>query len=143
MRLISLAGAWTLLSVTHALAQSVPITPSTTTVSELETVVVTGVQPGPGMWKVSRGDHVLWVLGTLVPLPRHISWQSRNVESTIAKSQEVILAPEVSISAKVGFFGMLGVLPSLIGVRKNPNDAKLKDVVPADLYARWTVLKAR
>jgi len=141
MRLVSLAGVLTLLYVTQASAQNAP--PSTTTVPELETVLVTGVQPGPGMWKVSKGEHVLWVLGTLAPLPKHISWQSHDVESTIAKSQEVILPPEVVISAKVGFFGMLGVLPSLIGVRKNPDDAMLKDVVSADLYARWTVLKAR
>jgi len=140
MRFILLTGMLTLLCVTHASAQNAP---STTTVPELETVVVTGAQPGPGMWKVSKGERVLWVLGTLAPLPKHISWQSHDVESRIAESQEVILAPEVRISAKVGFFGMLGVLPSLIGLRKNPNGAALKDVVPADLYARWTALKAR
>jgi hypothetical protein len=34
---------------------------------EMQEVVVTGEQPGPGLWQVSKGDHVLWVLGT-VPL---------------------------------------------------------------------------
>jgi len=78
MRVVSLAGVLTLLYVTQASAQDAP--PSTTTVPELETVLVTGVQPGPGMWKVSKGEHVLWVLGTLAPLPKHISWQSHDVQ---------------------------------------------------------------
>jgi hypothetical protein len=34
-------------------------------------------------------------------------------------------------------------LPSLIGIKRNPDDAVLHDVVPADVYAHWTVLKAK
>jgi hypothetical protein len=29
----------------------------------LDTVVVSGVQPGPGLWKVSKDGHALWILG--------------------------------------------------------------------------------
>ena len=40
----------------------------------LEEVLVTGQQPGPGLWKVTRpGDphgHVLWILGNYSPLPK-------------------------------------------------------------------------
>ena len=39
-------------------------------IAELEPIVVSGVQPGPGLWKVSRGGHVLWVLCVLSPVPR-------------------------------------------------------------------------
>ncbi|GAA0723342.1 TraB/GumN family protein [Dokdonella soli] len=112
-------------------------------VTQLDTLVVSGVQPGPGMWKVSKGDHVLWVLGTLSPLPKKIEWQAHEVEAAIAQSQEVLASPEVAVSANVGFFGQLALLPSLIGIRKNPDDASLEQVVPPELYARWSVLKGK
>jgi hypothetical protein len=122
-----------------AASEPVPVPP----VAQMDTVVVSGEQPGPGLWKVSKGDHVLWVLGTLAPLPKDISWKSKEVAAVIASAQEVLTAPEVAVTAKVGFFGQLALLPSLIGLRKNPDGTTLKEVVPADLYARWSVLKEK
>ena len=29
----------------------------------VEEVLVTGEQPGPALWKVTSGEHVLWILG--------------------------------------------------------------------------------
>lgn len=125
-----------------------PVSASTAesaSVTDLDSVVVRGVVPGPGLWKVSKGDHVLWVLGTLSPLPKDITWDSHHVESVIAKSQEVLAAPQVGLKANTGFMGLglLTMLPSLIGLRNNPDGAMLKDVVSPDLYARWSVLKQK
>jgi uncharacterized protein YbaP (TraB family) len=109
----------------------------------LDAIVVSGEQPGPGLWKVSKGEHVLWVLGTLSPLPKRMHWQSKEVEARIAESQEVLLSPNVAVSTQLGFFGKLALLPSLIGARDNPDRRTLADVVPSDQYARWRTLKAR
>jgi len=43
-------------------------------------LVVTGEQPGPGLWKVSKGDHVLWVLGTISALPKRMKWLKSSIE---------------------------------------------------------------
>ena len=111
----------------------------------LEEVLVTGQQPGPGLWKVTRpGDphgHVLWILGNYSPLPKKMKWRSTELAGVLAASQAV-LAP-VSVSASAGPLGGVTLLPSLIGVRSNPDGKRLQDVVPADLYARWLLLKAR
>lgn len=111
----------------------------------LEEVLVTGQQPGPGLWKVTRpgdaGGRVLWILGNYSPLPRKVVWRSSEVEAVLAEAQE-LLKP-ASVDASVGPLGGITLLPSLIGARRNPGDARLKDVVPADLYARWLPLKAR
>lgn len=108
----------------------------------LETIVVSGAQPGPGVWKVSKGDHVLWIVGTQTPVPQKMTWRAKGIEAIIAQSQQVLTAPSMSISLKqIGYFRALTMLPSAMQVRKNPDGALLKDIVPADLYARWSVLR--
>ena len=109
----------------------------------LEAVVVSGEQPGPGLWKVTRNGHVLWILGTTRPLPKDMTWLSRDVEAVIAESGEVIMPPHASINVKGGLLGGLLLAPSLIGARNNPDDKTLADVIPADLHARWSVLRQR
>lgn len=109
----------------------------------LEAVVVSGVQPGPGLWRVSKGDHVLWVLGTLNPLPKRMQWVSREVEQVIGEAQEVLLGPGAKLKKEIGLFRGLMLLPSALGSRKNPDKRKLVDVVPPELYARWLPLKAK
>ena len=128
-------------SVSPGMAQDAAAPPADAV--QMVAVVVTGGQPGPGLWKVSKGDHVLWVLGTLSPLPKDMRWKSRDVEAVIATAQEVLSAPQIGLRANVGLFARLTLLPSLMGVRNNPGHEKLQDVVPPDLYARWSVLKQK
>src|SRR3954471_238877 len=77
--------------------------------ADLEQVLVTGEQPGPGLWKVSKGDHVLWILGTNSPVPKRMQWHSKEVERAIAESQEVI--GNVQVKIDIGFFRSLLLLP--------------------------------
>ena len=112
-------------------------------VPTLPTVVVSGVQPGPGLWKVSRGDHVMWILGTLSPLPRDMQWRSHEVDHVMAASQQVLLEPSVRVKADVGFLGKLFLLPSAYGARKNADGRTLQQVLPPSVYARWLVLKQK
>jgi uncharacterized protein YbaP (TraB family) len=131
----------------HAGAQQAPAASSSAPSASaanaplLQPVSVTGVQPGPGLWKVSKGDHVMWVLGTLTPLPRQMQWHSAEVEQTLEHSQELLEAPSAEVKADVGFFGKLFLLPSAYSARKNPGGASLQQILPADMYARWEVLK--
>lgn len=141
-----------LTGLSPAFAQSTAATaappPVPSDVAELAAVVVTGVQPGPGLWKVTRkdpatGDHVLWVLGTLSPLPQSVQWQSHELEQVISESQQVLLSPAVAIKADVGFFGKLFLLPSAYSARKNDDGQTLQQVLPPPVYARWQLLKQK
>ena len=49
----------------------------------IEEVVVTGIRPGPPLWKVKHKDHVLWVFGTVTPIPKRMEWDSEAVEYII------------------------------------------------------------
>ena len=104
-----------------------------------EKVLVVGQRPGPGLWKISKGDHVLWVFASYSPLPAKLQWRSQQVEAIIAQSQLYLSPP--TVGASVGLWGGLKLLPHVVGMRKNPGGAMLRDVVPADVYVRWRVLK--
>lgn len=96
----------------------------------LEVVLVTGEQPGPGLWKVSSGDHELWILGEVAPQPRKVTWRSKRFEALLDKSQEVLL----------DFSGVMW--PNKVQdeaearIRRLPGGQTLKNVVPPDLYIR-------
>lgn len=107
----------------------------------LAPVVVSGVVSGPGLWKVSKDGHVLWVLGTLSPLPGHMQWESHEVQQVLAQSQQVLLEPKIKLKADIGFFGKLFLLPAAYGARKNPDGKTLDQVLDAPTYARWLALK--
>ncbi|USX26563.1 TraB/GumN family protein [Oxalobacteraceae bacterium OTU3CINTB1] len=106
-----------------------------------ETILVAGQRPGPGLWKVSKGDHVLWVFGTYSPLPKKMEWRSKEVEAILAQSQEYLQPP--GATSNVGFFRQMTLLPFAIGFKKNPDGAELKDLLPEPVYARWLVLKKK
>lgn len=127
-----------LLPLGAALAQEQEAPPAET---ETESVLLVGQRPGPGLWKVSKGDHVLWVFGSYSPLPVKMEWRSQQVETILAQSQEYLAPP--AARAGVGFWRGLTLLPSLIGLKKNPDGATLQEVLPADVYARWQPLKTK
>jgi hypothetical protein len=105
-------------------------------------VLVAGKRPGPGLWKVSKDGHVMWVVGMYAPLPPKIEWDDARVDRLIGQSQEVLGPPGAGVGIGVwGGLKALTALPSVVGMVKNPEGAKLRDVLPADVYARWSVLK--
>jgi hypothetical protein len=110
----------------------------------MQAVVVSGAQPGPGLWRVSRDDgHVLYVLGTQSPLPRDIAWQAAEVRQVLTEAGAVLGPPGVTVSADIGFFRGLALVPSAMKAMKNPDGATLEEVLPPDLYRRWSALKQR
>lgn len=105
-------------------------------------VLVSGKRPGPGLWKVSKDGHVMWVVGMYAPLPPKMEWDDARVDRLIGQSQEVLAPPGAGVGVGVwGGLKALTALPSIVGMIKNPEGAKLRDILPAETYARWSVLK--
>jgi hypothetical protein len=104
-------------------------------VEPLEEVVVTGRVPGPPLWKVSKGEHVLWILPLVDMYPKKMKWESKRVEKLIGESQEFIYRPRAAS-------GVATANPFLIvrGLRLYnmmvhlPDKKTLTDVLPPDAY---------
>jgi len=111
--------------------------------SKIDEVVVSASRPGPGLWRVSKDGHELWVLGTVSPVLRKMKWEASLVEGVIDESGAVLLPPNVDLDFDIGFFGKAMLIPSALGARNNPNKAKLKDVLPPADYARFSALKLK
>ncbi|MET0255096.1 MAG: TraB/GumN family protein [Luteibacter sp.] len=134
-----------LIGALPAFAQTAPPTPPSPdpSVPTLEAVTVSGEQPGPGLWRVTRGEHTLLILGTLTPLPKNMTWRTAEIDQELGHTDALILPPKVEIKPNTGFFGRLALLPSLIGVRNSPDGKTLQESVPPEVYTRWLTVKAK
>ena len=127
----------------QAAAQSpLPSANSSTAEAPMAEVVVSGEHEGPRLWKIHKGDHVLWILGTVTPLPKKMVWQSDAVESVLQQSQEVVPAwPAFGIGSNP--FTLLRVWIQWRSMQKIPDRMNLQQVLPPELYKRFSALKAR
>jgi uncharacterized protein YbaP (TraB family) len=107
-----------------------------------EEVVIEGKHEGPRMWRIAKGDHVMWVLGTISPLPRKMTWQADAVTTVLQETQEVLPAwPSIGVGANP--FTALRLYFTWRKIQKSPDHMKLQEQLPPDLYARFSALKAR
>jgi uncharacterized protein YbaP (TraB family) len=104
----------------------------------LDEIVVTAERAGPGMWHVHRGGANVWILGSISPLPRDITWRSKQVESVLESTSQVLVQKPIEISVP-------RILWMLIADRKYlmvAGGKKLKDVLPPDLHARFAAQRS-
>jgi uncharacterized protein YbaP (TraB family) len=102
----------------------------TATGAAVEEVLVTGVHPGPGMWKVTSGENTLWILGTHAPLPQRLVWRSQEVEFAISEAQQVLDTYAASFSLRGG---------NPLAMKGKP----LRRVLSRKAYSQWRSLKKK
>src|SRR3984893_10968300 len=105
-------------------------------------IVGEGRHEGPRMWTVRKGDHTLWILGTISPLPKKMVWQPDAVQEVLRHAQEVVPAwPAYGIGANP--LTALRVYIEWRRLQKPPDHMPLRQALPAPLYARLAALRAR
>jgi len=142
-----------LLAVLVALPLAAPASPQED-VPDLGEVEVTGEQPGPALWKVtlpaSQGagqePHVLWIMGTLRPLPRKMEWRSLAAERALdaaGRDGGLFIPYQPDIDVKAGPFALIGLFFSARTALKDPDGRPLRESLPAPLYARFQALQKK
>ena len=97
---------------------------------------------GPGAVEDQRGDHVLWMLGTLDHVPRQMTWHSRQVESGAWLCQ-ALLPGYPSLSAHLGPIMMVRLYVQWRGMQRDPDRTRLADWLSPALYTRFETQKTR
>ena len=108
----------------------------------IEEITVIGRYPGPPLWKVTSGDHTLWIFGELLPVPKGLDWDPRNAERVLDRAGGVIGGPRVSAMTlnPIRMFRLYCAARRLVRL---PEGTTLADQLPPELYARYTALRAR
>jgi uncharacterized protein YbaP (TraB family) len=107
--------------------------------SALDEIVVTGERAGPGMWHVHHDGADVWLLGTLSPLPRGITWRSRQVEGVLETASQVLVQKPFEISIP----RILWVLLTERSLVLETHGKRLKDVLPPGLHERFAALRRK
>lgn len=108
----------------------------------IEEITVIGRYPGPPLWKVTSGNRTLWIFGELNPVPKGLDWDPRNAERVLERAGGVIGGPRVSAMTfnPIRLFRLARAARRLVRL---PEGKTLADQMPAELYARYTALRAR
>lgn len=109
-------------------------------------ITVRGRQPGPPLWRVSKGDHELWIFPMLSPVPKDMLWDDTKVAAIIAQAEAVIERPdpEVLLSPLTKFnpINLVRGLRLAKRLGRNPDGGTLEAALPPDLYERFSAVKA-
>ena len=103
-----------------------------------EEIQVVGQLPGPPLWKVTKDDHVLWILGTPRLVPNDLLWHSDSVEQALAHSSEYL--PSVSLGVRSNPVKAWRLIKR---IRRIPDRGTLEDALPEDLYQLFSETKLR
>ncbi len=104
-----------------------------------EEIQVVGELPGPPLWKVTRDDHVLWILGTPRLVPDDLLWHPDSVEHALAHSSEYLPFPSLSVSLT----NPVKAWRLIKRIRRIPDRGTLEDVLPEDLYRLFSETRLR
>jgi uncharacterized protein YbaP (TraB family) len=110
--------------------------PSTEQIAE---IVVTSERAGPGLWHVQQGGAQLWIFGIMSPLPKDMTWRSKQLESVLDSTNQLLVAKPLEVGVARAVWLMVTQRQLfLLGHGK-----KLKDVLPPDLYSRFAAQRAK
>jgi uncharacterized protein YbaP (TraB family) len=105
----------------------------------LDELIVSGERTGPGMWHVSRGNAHVWIMGSMSPLPKGITWRSKQLEQLLDSTNQVVVAKPFEI----GIARVLWLLITERDLLMVKGGKRLKDVMPPNLHARFSIQRAK
>ena len=135
--------AVSMLSVTMEVAgvDSVDVQPLTTD-HEVEKIQVLGQIGGPPIWRITNGDHDLWILGYPAWVSGDVSWQSNFLEDVMTHSEEFLTFTGVRL-ASANPLKMMRGLRKFRQMQRIPGRETLEDVLSEPDYRLYSEVKLK
>lgn len=103
----------------------------------LEVVVVTPHKPGPLMWRVSKGDASVYLIGLVDPVPKDLAWDSSAVADALKGARFLLLNAQASVGLVEGLWFMTWHSDSVY----LPDDTPMESTLPDALRARFVFVR--
>jgi len=107
--------------------------------SNVETVVVTPQAAGPALWHIATPTSEVWILPTVSPVPKDLTWDSKFVADEIKGSKALLLPPR----GRVGVFEGLWFYTWHMDTLEQPDGTTLEATLPSDLKSRFVAVRTR
>jgi uncharacterized protein YbaP (TraB family) len=111
--------------------------------AQLDEVTVQGLWKGPRLWRVKRGGHVLWLMGTPDLLPERMEWDASDVDAVLATAGELVLAPRIAARPGLNPLRLIRLYRKWREVRDLPGSTTLRDLLDAGTFARFETQRLR
>ncbi|MEI9931668.1 MAG: TraB/GumN family protein [Rhizomicrobium sp.] len=107
--------------------------------SNIETVVVTAKKPGPAMWRVTKGESSVILIGFVGPVPKDLVWNKDGVTDALTGARQLLL----NAQASVGLFEGLWYLTWHSGDIHLPDGTTVESTLPEPLRKRYLLALAK
>jgi uncharacterized protein YbaP (TraB family) len=114
-------------------------TPTPSDWSNIETVVVTARKPGPVMWRVTKGDSSVILIGFVGPVPKDFAWNKEGVTDALKGARQLLLNAQASIGLVEG----LWFLAWHSGDIHLPDGTTVEQTLPEPLRKRYLAALAK
>lgn len=114
----------------QTLPTPVPTADDSSVITDLAPVQVN--LPGPALWRVTKGDSQVVILGFVRPLPHGLDWPKGRIVHALEGAHALFIPPE----PKLGVLDVMGLMWSQ-GDFKLSGRKTLKDVLPPTDYAAY------
>lgn len=105
----------------------------------IETVVVTAQVAEPLMWRVTKANATVYLLGIVEPLPNDLEWNDAGVRKALKGARQLLLPPKASVGILEGIWYLAWHSADLYLPRETPMESTL----PAPLRARFAAWREK
>ncbi|ESQ77515.1 TraB/GumN family protein [Asticcacaulis sp. YBE204] len=114
--------------VSLSLLAAVPACAQTDADWDLTEVSVAKQLPGPALWRVTKGDKIVWIIGTTT-IQSKVAWDSARIDRILSDAETLYLPPAA--------VGGVSIIYRVMKDKDLPGKTRLKDVVSEVEYARF------